>query len=139
MTRAAAGLATACALLCWAAVLAPAHAQQAPADPAWQSPLHRDHALVGRIWDVAAARFVGAVDLYASMSQATFVVLGENHDNPDHHVLQARVLAALVAAGRAPAVAFEMLDTSQQPALDAYVREHPGDAAGLGDAVGWTG
>ena len=138
MRTAGAGVSAGCALLCLAVAIAPTHAQQPSAVAAptvWQSPLNRDHALVGRIWDVGAARFVGAEGLYAGVRAATFVVLGENHDNPDHHVLQARVLAALVASGRAPAVAFEMLDTAQQPALDRYVRDHANDAAGLGPAV----
>lgn len=66
-----------------------------------------------------------------------YVLLGEKHDNPDHHALQARMLRAMVDAGRKPVVAFEMFDGDDQPALDASRREHPRDAASLAAAVSW--
>ncbi|MGZ9157183.1 MAG: ChaN family lipoprotein [Candidatus Binatia bacterium] len=33
------------------------------------------------------------------LARAEFVLLGEKHDNPDHHWLQAEVLRGLIAAG----------------------------------------
>src|SRR5207247_11441699 len=66
-----------------------------------------------------------------------FVMLGEKHDHPDHHQLQARLLRALIDGDRRPAVAFEMLTPDQAPALARYLAASPRDAAGLGDAVGW--
>jgi uncharacterized iron-regulated protein len=65
------------------------------------------------------------------------VLLGEKHDNPDHHALQARLLRAMVLGGRKPVVAFEMFDGDDQPALDASRRDHPRDAASLAVAVSW--
>jgi uncharacterized iron-regulated protein len=69
------------------------------------------------------------------------VLLGEKHDNPDHHRLQAWLVERLAAAGRRPAVVLEMLDASQREALARHLRERPRDAAGLGAAVdfevGW--
>ena len=104
----------------------------------WSSPVGRDHSLTGRIWDVRAARFIDEATLIRHLRGARFVVLGETHDNVDHHVLQARILRSLVEAGRRPAVAFEMLKPSHGPALARHLAAHPGDAAGLGDAVGWA-
>ena len=100
--------------------------------------LGSDHPLVGRIWDVAQARFVPMEALAAAVTPARFVLLGERHDHPDHHTLQAWVLREMIEAGRRPAVAFEMLDTSQAPALARHLTAAPHDAAGLGDAVGWS-
>ncbi len=105
--------------------------------PAWQAPLGRDHPLAGRVWDVTAAQFMDAGALPSRLASARFVLLGEKHDNPDHHRLQATLVRALAAAGRRPAVAFEMLDTTQAPALAHYLAAAPRDASGLGDAVGW--
>ena len=105
--------------------------------PAWQAPLGREHPLTGRVWDVAAARFIDAGALPPRLARARFVLLGEKHDNPDHHHLQATLVRAIAAAGRRPAVAFEMLDTAQAPALARHLAASPRDAAGLGDAVGW--
>ena len=65
------------------------------------------------------------------------MLLGEKHDNPDHHVLQARLVRALTAAGRHPTVAFEMFTPSQAGALARHLAAHPHDAAGIGEAVNW--
>jgi len=103
----------------------------------WQSPLHRDHPLVGRIWDVQAARYVPEGELVAAVERARFVLLGETHDNPDDHALQARLVRALISSGRRPALAFEMLDTDEQGTVDAVLRGPEPTAAALGGAVGW--
>jgi uncharacterized iron-regulated protein len=105
-------------------------------DP-WQSTLDREHPLVGKIWDVKAARFVTADAMAARLATAPFVLLGERHDNRDHHRLQARVVQELVKDGRHPAVVFEMLEREQQPIIDRYVAEHPNGAANFGAALAW--
>ena len=96
-----------------------------------------DHPLTGRIWDVAQSRFVKMDSLAAAVSAARFALLGERHDHPEHHQFQAWMVRRMVEAGRRPAVAFEMLDTTQAPALARHLAAAPRDAAGLGDAVGW--
>jgi len=88
----------------------------------WVSTEHLSHPLVGKIWDPRAARFVDEATLTAAIASADFVALGEVHDNPDHHLLQARLVRAGTAAGRRPALAFEMLTADQQPAIDAALR-----------------
>jgi uncharacterized iron-regulated protein len=103
----------------------------------WQSAVGREHRLVGRIWDVAGGRFVDESAVVARISQARYVLLGEKHDNPDHHLIQARLIRALTAAGRRPVVAFEMFTPSQAGALAGYLAAHPRDAAGIGEAVNW--
>ncbi len=112
---------------------------QAPLPNEWSSPLHREHPLTGRIWDVKAARFVDADTLRRSLAQARFVVLGERHDQPDHHQLQAWLVQALAEGGRKPALAFEMLDVGQQAAVDASRAQAPRDAEALALAVNWAG
>jgi uncharacterized iron-regulated protein len=117
-------------------VMATAHAD-GPEGP-WQAPHGREHPLVGRIWDVAAARFIEAATLVSRLAAGRFVLLGEKHDNPDHHRLQAWVLGKLIDAGRRPAVGFEMFTVDDAPAIARYVAAHPKDAAGLGEAVAWA-
>ncbi len=121
-------------------VLAVACAGSHPSRPlqlAWQSTLERDHPLVGRIWDVRAGRFVSEPELDRALSRASFVLLGETHDNPDHHAIQARLLQAIVATGRRPALAFEMLDVDQQGEVDAALRGPDPSATSVRDAVDW--
>lgn len=110
-----------------------------PAGGPWQTGVESGHPLVGTIWDVQAARFVGEPTLVDALARGRFVLLGEKHDNPDHHRLQARLVRALIAFGRRPAVLFEMLDADQAPALARYLAGHPADASGLDAAVDWKG
>ncbi|WP_043712071.1 ChaN family lipoprotein [Corallococcus macrosporus] len=116
-----------------------AGAPPAPLPGGWTSPLHREHPLTGRIWDVKAGRFVDAEALRDALAQARFVVLGERHDQPDHHQLQAWLVQSLATGGRKPALAFEMLDVGQQAAVDASQSRAPGDADALALAVDWAG
>src|SRR6266849_5618999 len=104
----------------------------------WESPVERAHPLVGRIWDVKAGSFIAEDTLVARLVASRFVLRGERHDNPDHHALQAKLLRAMVEAGRRPAVGFEMLATDDAPAVVRYLARSPKDAAGLGDAVNWA-
>jgi uncharacterized iron-regulated protein len=110
----------------------------APLPGGWSSPLYRDHPLAGRIWDVKGNRFVDEAELLRALGSARFVVLGERHDQPDHHRLQAKLVRALASGGRKPALAFEMLDVEQQPAVDASLARAPKDADALAAAVDWS-
>ena len=105
---------------------------------AWQSPLGQDHSLAGRIWDVSGGRFIDRASLVERLARADFVLLGERHDNPDHHRLQAEVLRSLVALGRRPAVGFEMLGIDDAGAVTRHLAAAPNDATGLGRAVNWN-
>ena len=104
----------------------------------WKSPLGRDHPLTGRIWEVSSSRFIDHHTLVERLAGADFVLLGERHDNPDHHMLQAEVLRSLIAVGRRPAVGFEMLGLDDASAVAKYLAAAPNDAAGLGRAVNWN-
>src|SRR5690349_16481807 len=53
------------------------------------------HPLAGKIWDVRAGAFVSQRDLLARLPSAPQVILGETHDNPEHHRLQRVVLDSL--------------------------------------------
>ncbi len=85
--------------------------------PRWEAPLNRSHPLAGSVWNVAEGRSVSPVDLLQVLSQADYALLGEKHDNPDHHLLQAYVLRQLRERGALASVSFEMLDSSQQDSL----------------------
>lgn len=105
---------------------------------AWQSPLLRDHPLTGRIWDVSQGRWLDEASLRAELVGARFVLLGEKHDNADHHRLQAWLVRALTESGRRPALAFEMLGTEQQAAVDAALAREPGNPDAIAQAVDWA-
>ena len=104
--------------------------------PAWQTPLQRDHPMTGTILreDGSAAT---PNDMAAAVRAGDFVLLGEVHDNADHHAMQAALLKAMVDAGRKPAVVFEMLPRGLQQAVNDYISASA-DAAGFGEATQWN-
>ena len=104
----------------------------------WESAVEKAHPLVGKIWDVKAGPLIAEDTLVARLVASKFVLLGERHDNPDHHALQAKLMRAMVEAGRRPALGFEMLATDDAPAIVRYLARSPKDATGLGDAVNWS-
>jgi uncharacterized iron-regulated protein len=104
----------------------------------WESQAEKAHPLVGKIWDVKAGAFIGEDALLARLVTSRFVLLGERHDNPDHHALQAKLVRAMYESGRRPALGFEMFATDDAPAIIRYLARSPKDAAGLGDAVNWS-
>ena len=103
----------------------------------WQSSYGRNHRLTGQIWDVSSGKFMDRRSLLIRLARAEFVLLGEKHDNPDHHRLQAELLRGLIAAGRRPAVGFEMFSLDDAGAIANHLARAPSDAAGLGPAVNW--
>lgn len=99
-----------------------------------------DHPLTGRIWSTGAQRLVSPDELVAQLREADFVLLGEIHDNGDHHRVQAWLVDRLGEAGQASgrgAVAFEMITADEAAALEAHARDDAGDAARLGAALRW--
>jgi uncharacterized iron-regulated protein len=80
----------------------------------------------------ASARLVAA-----RAESAEVVYLGELHDNPQHHAIQAGILEALLAAGVRPALAFEMVPETRQAALEAAVRSDAGPAE-VDRQLGWS-
>lgn len=97
----------------------------------------KDHPLVGQAYEPASGRLTDLDEVVARALAADAVLLGETHDNPDHHALQAWMVRRMIAGGRRPAVAFEMIDDSQRDALERHLATAPDDAAGLGAAIGW--
>ncbi len=107
-----------------------------PAAAEGQGLVHAEHPLVGKVWSVEAGAFVGRETLAREAARARFVMLGETHDNPVHHRLQAALLEAAVRDE--PAVlALEMVNRAQQPALDDW-RAAGGDPARFAEATRWT-
>lgn len=94
----------------------------------WRSTFHLDHANVGRVWDVAAGAWVDESAMLTAAKAARHVLVGERHDNADHHALEARLVAAL--AGPGSLVTFEMLDA------DAPIAGLT-DAAAIATAAQW--
>jgi uncharacterized iron-regulated protein len=88
-----------------------------------------------RILEVRTGRWIAPAELELALERADYVLLGETHDNPHHHRLQAELLDSLSRAPSRPALVMEMFDTDDQQALDAR-RAAGGDADALARAGG---
>ncbi len=82
-----------------------------------------DHPLAARLWDASTQRFIDEAELLRRAAHADVLLLGEIHDNPEHHRLQARLLQARLDAGARPALLMEQFDVDQQSALDEARRD----------------
>ena len=85
----------------------------------WTSKLHAEHALVGKIWSSSDNRFIEQEQLLDAVARSKYLLLGEKHDNPDHHHLQGLILQDLLPKNLVGSIAFEMLTSESQEKLDA--------------------
>jgi len=121
--------------LTWA-TLAPTHAAEPWTD--WKAPLHAEHDLAGTVWDTRAGATLAPDRLIDRLATSRFVLVGEVHDNPDHHRLQGWIIAQLAAAGVSPTVVMEMIRRDQAEPLADYLAQPDASAEGLGPALNWS-
>lgn len=105
-----------------------------PPLPAWQSPEGRSEARLGQIVDLASGQMLTPDQLVDRLTGVPQVLVGEKHDNPDHHALQLWLLQALESRRAQGSLVLEMLVPAQQARVDALPRPLPQDLAG---ALGW--
>lgn len=115
-------------------------------------PQRSKHPLVGRIWLVREQRLVDAPAIARGVlvgspiadaigiRSRTFLLLGEIHDNPDHHLFRAGLIDAVTgptAFGRTafPAVVAEHFRAEQAEALEAFRRDAAGTEAATPDLL----
>lgn len=93
--------------------------QSLPPLPEWQSPGGRDSAELGVILDLRSGERLTPEQLVDRLAPIPRVLVGEQHDNPDHHALQLWLLQALEARRQQGSLLLEMLDPVQQARVDA--------------------
>jgi len=74
----------------------------------------------GAVIDTRTGARSSADDIAAAAVGRRFVLVGEEHDNPDSHLWQAKIIEALHKAGRTVIVGYEMLQRPEQFALDLW-------------------
>lgn len=111
-------------------------AQVIPASQ-WESPLYRNHPLVGKLWHAESGRFVTEAELWQEVEAASYLILGEKHDNPDHHELQLDILSQLLQRDVLSKLTLEMLDSSSSDLLQSLSRQEFSTSAELRDYLRW--
>jgi uncharacterized iron-regulated protein len=89
-----------------------------PALPAWQSPEGLQHPELGQIVELRTGAQLTPAQLLERLAVAPKVLVGERHDNPDHHALQLWLLRALAAQRPQGSLLLEMLTPDQQVKVD---------------------
>lgn len=104
-------------LLCCLTLLAACQASPPPL-PDWQEPGGREHPELGMIVDLRSGERLTPAQLVGRLAAAQRLLIGERHDNADHHALQLWLLRALERRRAAGSLLLEMLEPSQQAAVD---------------------
>jgi uncharacterized iron-regulated protein len=74
-----------------------------------------------RVFDTRRRTFSDFEAMAADLARADFVVVGEQHGNPNTHRLEAALLQALLRRGVPLIVSLEMFERDVQPLLNAYL------------------
>jgi len=75
----------------------------------------------GQILNLRDKRLLNYSQLIHRLSGADVVFIGEIHDNPDHHLIQAQVLQSLISKWGKLVLAVEFLPYTMQPTIDKYL------------------
>jgi len=87
---------------------------QAPSD----TPLESQNGLIGKIWDVKNGKFIDRQQLVKNVTASHYILLGETHDNLQHHKDHALLIQQIAAAQPHTAIGMEMVNSDQVSAID---------------------
>ena len=106
-------LVTICSLL----ILSGCLQQSQTIEKEWQSPLLKNHPLNGQIFDINNNSKISYSQLIEQLGNYRYILIGEKHDNPDHHQLERQLLGDL-QRNSATRVVLEMLNQQQSTGFD---------------------
>jgi uncharacterized iron-regulated protein len=102
---------------------APPALPQVPAAP--PAPLPQPAALSSyvpnRVYDTAIRQFIDFEVMLAGLTKADVIFVGEEHDDPNTHRLEAAILEGLDRRKLRAVVSLEMFERDVQPLLDGYL------------------
>lgn len=90
-----------------------------------------------RVYDTHHRRFTDFESMLANASSADFVFLGEQHDDPGTHRLEAATLEGLARRRSNIVLAMEMFERDVQPSLDGYLAGRTPEADFLASSRPW--
>ncbi|MGC5701997.1 ChaN family lipoprotein [Pseudomonas sp. NFXW11] len=99
-------------------------------------PLAQD---TGTIIDLRSGEVLTPLALVQRLAQAPRLIVGEQHDNADHHALQLWLLRSLAVQRPQSSLLLEMLNPDQQPRVDGLKRSLTGQRLpdGLPNLLAW--
>lgn len=80
-----------------------------------------------RVYDTQRKRFTDFEIMEADLARADVVLIGEQHDDPNTHLLEAAVLEGLARRHVPVTLSLEMFERDVQPSIDTYVAGSGGE------------
>ena len=96
----------------------------------------KGHFAPGRIIELETGLAISFDDLIDRLGAKDLIFIGEKHDNPEHHLIEAQILQALAVRYGPVSAAMEFFQEPGQPALDRYLSGAIDEALFLKE-VGW--
>ncbi len=93
--------------------------------------------LAGKIWDLNNRHFITEEVLVSEIAKSDWVLLGENHENEEHHAIEQNLIEAISDAKKLGNVALEMANQKQQDALDNHLNNQEVTKEALNWSSGW--
>ena len=94
------------------------------------------HFRIGRIIHLDTGKALSFDRFIDQLGSKDLIFIGENHDNPEHHLIQVQILQALMARYGDLSVAMEFFQEPQQPVLDRYMEGTSNETVFLKD-IDW--
>ncbi len=111
-------------------LMAPSHLWASP------EPESQQHPLQDVVWNTSNNQPESSIQsLLDQLESGSWLLLGEQHDHPDHHLLQQHIIDLLAQQNRLGNVAMEMANTEQQDLLDEWLGR--GDEV-TADMLNWS-
>jgi uncharacterized iron-regulated protein len=114
-----------------------ATAQSDKSENEWQSPLYTDHPLVGSIWNTSTRSRIDQNQLFEAINNSRYFLLGEKHDNLDHHTKQLQILERLLQDNRLESLSLEMMDSTVDSQLAELSSQSFSSTDELRDYLAW--
>ena len=102
--------------------------------PEWTTKINSGHPLVGQIWSTQDQTFMKREALVARLSGQKNILIGERHDQPDHHRIQAWLINHVSPDA---AIGFEMLDEDDAARIKGITEPETLRKASEWDQSGW--
>jgi uncharacterized iron-regulated protein len=90
-----------------------------------------------RVFDSRHKSLTDFEAMVADLARADVILVGEQHDDPNTHRLEAAILQGLQRRGKSPTVSLEMFERDVQGQLDGYLNGTLSEEAFLADARPW--
>ena len=103
----------------------------------WQSTHFVDNPLVGSVF-TADGKPSSEDAMMGAAEGSRYLLLGEIHDNPDHHRIQADIIGGLAKLGHKSSVVLEMIPQKYADTLSAFEASENKDLDTLAASLDWT-